>query len=138
MRAIDSPLDSTQDMVPWLVEVRASRHPMTLLTTFVAEACGPLALKGQESEAIVGAGWRAFASIWYFSLRAFSSLPWCTLKASIKTSAFGVTGPLSSFFSFFKDLFIIYEYTVAVFRHIRRGHQISLQMVVSHHVVAGI
>jgi hypothetical protein len=28
--------------------------------------------------------------------------------------------------------------TVAVFRHTRRGHQISLQMVVSHHVVAGI
>jgi len=34
-------------------------------------------------------------------------------------------------------LFIIYKYTVAVFRHTRRGHQISLQMVVSHHVVAG-
>jgi hypothetical protein len=28
------------------------------------------------------------------------------------------------------------EYTV--FRHTRRGHQIPLQMVVSHHVVAGI
>jgi hypothetical protein len=39
----------------------------------------------------------------------------------------------------FKDLFIyfIYEYTTAVFRHTRRGHQIPLQMVVSHHVVAG-
>jgi hypothetical protein len=35
------------------------------------------------------------------------------------------------FFSFLKDLFIIYKY-------IRRGHQIPLQMVVSHHVVAGI
>jgi hypothetical protein len=35
-------------------------------------------------------------------------------------------------------LFIICKYTVAVFRHTRRGHQISLQMVVSHHVVAGI
>jgi hypothetical protein len=35
-------------------------------------------------------------------------------------------------------LFIICKYTVAVFRHSRRGHQISLQMVVSHHVVAGI
>jgi hypothetical protein len=35
-------------------------------------------------------------------------------------------------------LFIICKYTVAVFRHPRRGHQISLQMVVSHHVVAGI
>jgi hypothetical protein len=28
-------------------------------------------------------------------------------------------------------------YTVALFRHTRRGHQIPLQMVVSHHVVAG-
>jgi hypothetical protein len=39
-----------------------------------------------------------------------------------------------------KDLFIfiICKYTVAVFRHTRRGSQISLQMVVSHHVVAGI
>jgi hypothetical protein len=39
----------------------------------------------------------------------------------------------------FKDLFIIiYKYTVAVFRHTRRECQISLQMVVSHHAVAGI
>jgi hypothetical protein len=35
----------------------------------------------------------------------------------------------------FKDLFIIYKYTVAV---VRRGHQILLRVVVSHHVVAGI
>jgi hypothetical protein len=39
---------------------------------------------------------------------------------------------------FFKDLFIICKYTVAVFRDSRRGHQIPLQMIVSHHVVAGI
>jgi hypothetical protein len=38
---------------------------------------------------------------------------------------------LGAFF-FGKDLFI------AVFRHTRRGRQISLWMVVSHHVVAGI
>jgi hypothetical protein len=42
------------------------------------------------------------------------------------------------FFLFFKDLFIICKYTVAVFRHSRRRRQILLQMVVSHHVVAGI
>jgi hypothetical protein len=43
------------------------------------------------------------------------------------------------FFFFLKIyLFIICKYTVAVFRHSRRGSQISLQMVVSHHVVAGI
>jgi hypothetical protein len=41
------------------------------------------------------------------------------------------------FFKRFINLFILYEYTVALFRHTRRGHQISLQMVVSHHVVAG-
>lgn len=40
---------------------------------------------------------------------------------------------------FFKIyLFIICKYTVAVFRHSRRGSQILLQMVVSHHGVAGI
>jgi hypothetical protein len=38
-----------------------------------------------------------------------------------------------------KDLFItIHKYTVAVFRHTRRGRQISLWVVVSHHVVARI
>ena len=41
-----------------------------------------------------------------------------------------------SFFKYFY-LFIICKYTVAVFRHPRRGHQISLWIVVSH-VVAGI
>jgi hypothetical protein len=43
------------------------------------------------------------------------------------------------FFFFLKIyLFIICKYTVAVFRYTRRGHQISLRVVVSHHVVAGI
>jgi hypothetical protein len=42
-------------------------------------------------------------------------------------------------FFFFKIyLFITCKYTVAVFRHSRRGSQISLRVVVSHHVVAGI
>jgi hypothetical protein len=35
-------------------------------------------------------------------------------------------------------LFIICKYTVVVFRHTRRGHQILLQMVVSHHVVVKV
>jgi hypothetical protein len=35
-------------------------------------------------------------------------------------------------------LFIICKYTVTVLRYSRKGHQISLRMVVSHHVVAGI
>jgi hypothetical protein len=42
------------------------------------------------------------------------------------------------FFSFLKIyLFHVCEYTVAVFRHTRRGNRIPLQMVVSHHVDAG-
>jgi hypothetical protein len=40
-------------------------------------------------------------------------------------------------FFFFEDLFNLYEYTVVVFRHTRKGHQIPLQMMVSHCVVAG-
>jgi len=36
---------------------------------------------------------------------------------------------------FFSKIYLLY---IVVFRHTRRGHQISLQMVVSHHVVAGI
>jgi hypothetical protein len=44
------------------------------------------------------------------------------------------------YFFFLKKicLFIICKYTVAVFRHSRRGSQILLQIVVSHHAVAGI
>jgi hypothetical protein len=42
------------------------------------------------------------------------------------------------FFLRFIYLFIIYKYTVAVFRHSGRGSQISLRVVLSHHVVAGI
>jgi hypothetical protein len=38
----------------------------------------------------------------------------------------------------FLFLSFIYYLYVAVFRHTRRGHQIPLQMVVSHLVVAGI
>jgi hypothetical protein len=43
------------------------------------------------------------------------------------------------FFLFLKIIYLIYvcESIVALFRHTRRGHQIPLQMVVSHHVVAG-
>ena len=45
----------------------------------------------------------------------------------------------SSTFLFFLMiyLFIICKYTVAVFRHTRRGRQISLEVAVNHHVVAG-
>jgi cell division protein FtsW (lipid II flippase) len=42
------------------------------------------------------------------------------------------------FIYLFIYLFIICKYTVAIFRYSRRESQVSLQMVVSHHVVAGI
>jgi hypothetical protein len=54
------------------------------------------------------------------------------------SSCFWLVGWFLFLFFFLKDLFIICKYTVAVFRHSRRGRQVSLWMVVSHHVVAGI
>jgi hypothetical protein len=50
--------------------------------------------------------------------------------------AYSVTQQFLCHFSqgiFYINLFYVCEYTVALFRHTRRGHQ----MVVSHHVVAG-
>ena len=41
------------------------------------------------------------------------------------------------FFFFLRFIYLLYV-SVAVFRHSRRGSQISLRMVVSHRVVAGI
>jgi 4-amino-4-deoxy-L-arabinose transferase-like glycosyltransferase len=49
-------------------------------------------------------------------------------------------GSKHSFFFFKYSSYVFCScmlYIVAVFRHTRRGPQISLQMVVSHHVVAG-
>jgi hypothetical protein len=49
----------------------------------------------------------------------------------------GLGGLLVSFFLYFKDLFDLYVYIIAVFRHAKGGYQIPLHMVVSRHVVAG-
>jgi len=57
----------------------------------------------------------------------------CCVELRSRNECFG----RETLFFFKIYLFIVYEYRVAVFRHTRRGHQISLQMVVSHHVVAG-
>jgi len=43
----------------------------------------------------------------------------------------------ATFIIFKQDVLIIYMYIITVFRHTRRGHQIPLQMVMSHHVIAG-
>ena len=40
------------------------------------------------------------------------------------------------FFKIYLFIFVC-KYIVVIFRHTRRGYQISLQMVVSYHVVAG-
>ena len=44
----------------------------------------------------------------------------------------------ASALNFFLFCIYVFDYTVALFRHTWRGHWIPLQMVVSHHVVAGI
>jgi hypothetical protein len=63
----------------------------------------------------------------------------CVAKPSLHCSHHWLFYFILFYFIFLKDLFIILcKYTVAVFRHTRRGSQILLQMVVSHHVVAGI
>jgi hypothetical protein len=83
------------------------------------------------------------------SVCCFASLIWTLLSASgyfllftIKPSLLTVEWPIQCFFLSFLKIYLftylLYKYTVAVFRHTRRGHQISLQMVVSHHVVARI
>jgi hypothetical protein len=73
----------------------------------------------------------------YFNLAwigSFSQWAEITYQKCFKERKNGVR--VSFFFNIY--LFIICKYIVAVFRHSRRGSQIFLQMVVSHHVVAGI
>jgi hypothetical protein len=60
-----------------------------------------------------------------------------SLPYSLSNSCSFFSVVIAYIYVFFKDLFIICKYTVTVFRHPRRGHQISLRMVVSHHVVVG-
>jgi hypothetical protein len=40
-------------------------------------------------------------------------------------------------FLFKKNIYLFYVYEYPDFMHMRRGHLVPLQMVVSHHVVAG-
>jgi hypothetical protein len=58
-----------------------------------------------------------------------------TFKIALKAVGKNSENMSSKIYNFFLKnkiyLFIICKYTVAVFRHPRRGHQISLQMVVS-------
>jgi hypothetical protein len=87
----------------------------------------------------------------YFKARIYSAFKKCKEKSNTahgdkpnisinnsRAEAFPVTADFLNFFFFKSYLFYMYEYTVAVFRRTRRGSQISLQMVVNYHVVAGI
>jgi hypothetical protein len=49
-----------------------------------------------------------------------------------------VSGPIPHLGERRTNLFYLYGYSVAVFRHTRRGHRIPLQMVVSHLQLQGI
>jgi hypothetical protein len=70
------------------------------------------------------------------SLRWGRALDCCPISPGFLK--FPVSLSLSLFLSFIKIYFFyVYEYTVTVFRHTRRGHRSLLQMVVSHHGVAG-
>jgi hypothetical protein len=44
---------------------------------------------------------------------------------------------LSDYYLFKIYLFYVHEHTIAIFRHPRRGHQISSQIVLGHYMVAG-
>ena len=65
------------------------------------------------------------------NFRLISFILLCVLPQIDAASAF----MLHSFREIF--LYILYEYTAAVFRHTRRGQQIPLQIFLSNHVVAG-
>jgi len=58
--------------------------------------------------------------------------------SSIMLHAFMLCNVVLFFLKKIIYLVYIYEYTVTVLRHARRGHQIPLQMAVNHHVVLGI
>ena len=68
-----------------------------------------------------------------------SSLPFFLPSLLLPSFLLSPSFPPSFLFFFLQDFYLFYvcEYTVAVLRHTRREHQIPLQMVVSHHVVAG-
>jgi hypothetical protein len=68
---------------------------------------------------------------------SIGSLKWLKVPRETRTFFFFLFFFVCYIYIYFKDLFIIIcKYTV--FRCTTRGHQISLRMVVSHHVVAGI
>jgi hypothetical protein len=127
---------------------------LTILNFLKFSVCvfpqGPEAGVGSPDSGIISncglPGMGARNQTWFFARAARAYKHWALSPAT--GPCLQPLGLVSSpfffffFFFFFKDLFIylfiICKYTVAVFRRTRRGHQISLRVVVSHHVVAGI
>lgn len=88
-RAVNSPMSllmALWTLLRWPVGVRAGPGAVTLLTMLEAGTWW------QMRKLVNGLGQHL---VFLFCLRAFSSLPWYTLKASAKTSACGFMGPLS-------------------------------------------
>jgi hypothetical protein len=84
----------------------------------------------QPHQALRGCQWLSFD---------FVQRSWTASTPGLKLPDSAEVVPSAFFFKIYLFIYFIYiyEYIVAIFRHTRRGHQISLQMVVSHHVVAG-
>jgi hypothetical protein len=73
----------------WFVGIRRDPDPVTLLTTLEAGTWWSLSVRKQ------GSWLNSHGQHLLFCLKTFSSFLWYTLKASAKTSACGVRGPLS-------------------------------------------
>jgi hypothetical protein len=63
------------------------------------------------------------------SCRVEMGVKWGFLWSAFRVNLLTKPECFHSFLKIFIYLFYVYEYTVVVFRHTRRGHQISLQMV---------
>jgi hypothetical protein len=83
-----------------------------------------------------------FSSLFLQSLCALNFSHLCASHKGTQMASVILTTPVKGrcvfhlSFLCLRFILYIYEYTVAVFRHTRRRHQIPLQMVVSHRVVA--
>ncbi len=64
-------------------------------------------------------------------------LPLPLLLLLLFSFSFSLSFSFFFLFFFFQRFIYLCEYTVAVIRHTRRGHQIPFEMVVNHYVVAG-
>jgi hypothetical protein len=73
----------------------------------------------------------------FYAYLSMSSLSSVSLKLCFLEKQTSVNVFRSLLFCFLKIYLFLYEHTVAVFRHTRRGHQIPLQMGLNHHVAAG-